>query len=76
MANKAPDSAQDVELALRGAPLTGTYEVWQTVPGMDPADAGGGQWQDPLRIRSGTYQGGRILFPAPAMTVSTVLLGT
>ena len=76
LANKAPDSAQDVELALRGAPLTGTYEVWQTVPGMDPADAGGGQWQDPLRIRSGTYQGGRILFPAPAMTVSTVLLGT
>lgn len=76
LVNKSLTRARDVELAVHGAPASGTYEVWQTVQGMSPSDTTGPQWQDPVRIASGSYSGGRITFSAPATTVSTVLVGT
>lgn len=75
LVNTSPTRSRDVVLALHGAPAAGTYEVWQTVRGMDPSDTAGPQWQDPVRVASGTYSGGTLALPAPATTVSTVLVG-
>ena len=76
LVNKALTRTHDVELTVRGAPASGTYEIWQTVQGMNPSDTAGPQWQDPVRVAVGSYPDGRIAFSAPAMTVTTVLVGT
>lgn len=74
-ANKSATTPRDVKLALTGAAATGTYEVWQTRPGMNPADPTGPQWADPVKVITGTYTDGRIAFTAPPMTVTTILVG-
>ncbi|WP_147017410.1 hypothetical protein [Kocuria turfanensis] len=74
LVNKSLSRAHDVVLAVRGVPASGSYEVWQTVRGMDPSDSAGAQWQDPVRVDSGSYRNGRIAFPSPATTVTTVLI--
>lgn len=76
LANRSASRAQDVVLAVRGAPATGTYEVWQTARGLNPSHVRGSQWDDPVRIEHGAYRDGRIIFPSPALTVTTVLVGT
>lgn len=75
LVNKALSRTHDVVLAVRGAPASGNYEVWQTVQGMNPADPTGAQWKNPVPIASGSYKNDQVHFAAPPMTVSTVLLG-
>lgn len=75
LVNRSEVNDQTPVISLTGAPATGTYEVWQTVKGLDPADPTGPQWQNPVMVSSGTYTQGKITAPAPALTVTTILVG-
>lgn len=73
--NKSETDAKEIVISLVGVLDSDVYTIWQTVKGLDPADTAGPQWKDPVKLVSGTYVGGKISFSAPALTVSTIVVG-